>query len=490
MDILKYNGIPEAHGISSSDITDFISDLARRELFMHSFILLQDGMVIAEGYWPHFNKDRNHRMYSVSKTFVATAIGALIDEGKISIDDSIMKFFPEYADADELLHLTTIRDLLIMATPHRSTTYSVNAKNWTETFFKTQPHHPSGTLFNYDTSGSYILDVIVQRVSGKPFLEYLKDRMLREIGFTDNTYVVKAPEGISWGGSGVLCTTRDLARLAQLYMDRGRFNGKQLLSEEFISAATSKQIDNCYNGWKTNTDGHGYGYQIWRTRDNSYSFLGMGGQLAISIPDKRLILCTNADVQGLPTNYEGIFEALWNFIVTRMSDSPLPECPADYNNLKETLADLKLPIPAGENFSSCEQEVFNRKYIVKDTGISEFSFKRDGNKGIFSYTNRTGSHSYEFGFGEYLNITFPETHYFGDTIGTPLGRGYDALAAAVWVEPRKLMLRTFLTDDYFGNWCGVFAFKGDRVTVGLSKTAEWFLDEYTGFGSGIAADTM
>ena len=133
----------------------------------------------------------------------------------------------------------TIRDMLIMATPFDKNAYDGDRdENWIEAFFREKCTHPAGTIFDYNTAATYMLDVIVEKVAGKDFLEYLKDRALRETGFSENSWCVKSPEGYAWGGSGVMATTRDLARFAQLMMNGGKWNGKQLISEEYVKGKT------------------------------------------------------------------------------------------------------------------------------------------------------------------------------------------------------------------------------------------------------------
>jgi CubicO group peptidase (beta-lactamase class C family) len=283
---------PERMGVSSKQILKFLQKAENNGIMLHSVLMMRRGHVIAEGYYAPFTRDGLHRMYSVSKTFVSTAIGLLADEGRISLEDRVSDYFRD--KLPENLHPyilnMRIRDLLRMATPHTTTTYKQGDKDWAWTFFNTEPSHPAGTIFNYDTSGSYVLDVLVERVTGKPFLEYLKDKMLRELSFSEKAWCVKAPEGNSWGGSGVMCTTRDLARLALVYMNKGNIGGKQYISEDYVKEAASKQIDNAPTGHRDYMHGNGYGYQIWMLKDGAYAFCGMGMQLAICIPKEEAAL--------------------------------------------------------------------------------------------------------------------------------------------------------------------------------------------------------
>ena len=193
---------PEKYGISSKDITAILEGYRKAGLSMHGMVVMRHGEVVAEAYAQPFDADSLHRMYSVSKSFVSLAIGALEADGLISINDTIDKYFPDYVNenTDPRIAKTKIVDLLRMASPFRkgSTYKGKTDMNWVETFFVAPVGKEPGTEYLYDTSATYILDVIVERVTGKPFLEYLKDKALREIGFSEDAWCVKAPEGYSW----------------------------------------------------------------------------------------------------------------------------------------------------------------------------------------------------------------------------------------------------------------------------------------------------
>ena len=228
---------PEQVGVSSLWIEKFLDRLEQRGIMMHSVMMLRHGLVFAEGYYAPFRQQDKHRMYSISKSFVATAIGMLVDEGRLQLSDKVVSFFPDKVPADAHPYILdmTVRDLLRMATPYSRVTYEGDTEDWTKTFFTSKPDHPPGTVFNYDTSGSHVLTAIVETVAGMPLLDYLRDKGLGALGFSSDAWCVKAPEGTSWGGSGVICTTRDVALLGLLYRNGGILDGKRLL-EHFGAA--------------------------------------------------------------------------------------------------------------------------------------------------------------------------------------------------------------------------------------------------------------
>ena len=488
-DILRFSTPGEA-GVSPRAVTAFLDDVAERGFAMHGFLFLRHGRAFAEGYYAPFEKDEPHRMYSVSKSFVSMAVGALIGEGKLSLSARVASFFPDKCPPD--LHPwvaeATVRDLLMMATPFNNQTYTPGDPDWVYTFFNTVPNHPAGTVYRYDTSGTYVLDALVERLTGKSFLEYLKEKALLEIGFSPDARCVEAPEGIAWGGSGVLCSARDLARFALLVASDGVFEGKELLPPSYVREAKARQIDNSPTGHRSLYSGHGYGYQIWRVFHNGYAFVGMGGQLALTFPDLDLIAVFIGDSQGHPDPYGGVLEALKYHIVDPLAAGDALPDPEGEKELLDRVGSLSLALPAGEVFSPRAREVSGRVYRLNRNpmGITSFSleFREDG--GVLRYETLRGPRALSFGVGKYLLSEFPEKSYSGIRIGVPAGRGYRTAAAGAWTEAHKFVLRAYLIDDYFGNFTATFSFKGDEVGLSFEKTAEWFLEEYSGMAGGRA----
>lgn len=493
-DIFSY-GTPEEVGISSRWIENLFRRILGRRFLSHSIVIARHGKVVSEGYFAPFRRNDFHRMYSTSKSFVSTAIGMLIGEGKLSLDDRIVRFFPD--KVREPIHPwvaeMTVRDLLVMATPFTDVTYSVHRDDWVDSFFTTAPSHPSGTYFHYDTSGSFILDVIVERITGKPFLRYLWDVLLSKTGFSENAWCVKSPDGYSWGGSGVQCTTLDLARLAQVYLDHGMVNGEQVLPRDYAEAAVSRQIDNNVSGHIDLLHGHGYGYQIWRTIDG-FGLYGMGGQLAIVCPRLGLLMAATSDEQGSDTGYHFLAELFFRELVDQIDAnggaSLLPSNPAALSSLRTLTESLACPIPLlGQKKSDAGAKYYGVTYRFREKntpGLSSLSVTRDGAHGVLHFHSRGEDREIRFGFGQYDIAPFPETSYFGDTIRTPKGSGYRTMSAALWTEENKLVIRSYLIDDYFGNLTITLAFKDKTVAVLFTKAAEWFLDEYKGIAVGEA----
>lgn len=483
---------PEQVGVSSVWIDHFLDRLTNQRLMMHSVMMLRHGLVFAEGYYAPFRQQDKHRMYSVSKTFVATAIGILSDEGKLQLSDRVVRYFLDKVPDNVHAYIRdmTIRDLLRMATPYSYITYVGDSEDWAKTFFSGKPDHPPGTIFSYDTAGSYILTVIVERLAQMPLMDYLRERGLEALGFSKDAWCVKAPEGNSWGGSGVICTTRDMALLGLVYRNGGMLEGKRILSESYAREATRRQIDNAAQVSRDYLHGHGYGYQIWITHDDSYAFVGMGGQLMICIPRLDMIFVCTADLQGAPGEYQPVFSALWEEIINHIDREPLPANHKAAALLEQRLQTLRLTMPGGESFSPFERGYWGSEYLMQDNimGISSIRVTREDDIGELIMVKDGQEKRIRFGFDQYTEGSFPEDGYWGDTISVPAGRPYRCFAAAGWTEPRKLVIRVNIADDYFGNLTITLAFKDRQIALNMSKAAEWFLQGYEGFAGGERQD--
>lgn len=472
---------PENLGIPSQVILNFLQRIDAERIGMHGFLLVRHNRIAAEGYWAPWSADRKHRMYSVSKSFVALAVGMMIDEGKLTLADRVADYFPDKVPATlhPWLAASTVRDLLMMATAHSSTSYGRDDADWVWTFFNKQPSHPPGTIFSYDTAATVVLTATVEWLAGMPFLEYMRPRFLDRIGFSADAWCVRTPEGGSWGGSGVICTLRDMAKVALACLNSGRWGAERVLPAEYVRAATAKQIDNSLGG------NGGYGYQIWCERENGFSFRGMGSQYAIAVPDKEFLFTCIADTQGAAAG-SAIPDVMWEEIYPHLADAPLPEDRAAQAALAAKLARLTvLPLP-GNASAPVATAVNGAWYALEDNpmGITRLRLAFNGEQGTWEYTNGQGDNLLHFGIGRVLAGKFPQRNYFGAQIGVLPGIEYECLASAAWIDEQTLNLEVFITDDYLGGLRISFAFKGEEIGVLMTKQAEWFLDEYSGFAGG------
>ena len=475
---------PESQGVSSEAIISFMDELERGGMNMHSFMLIKNGKVLAECYWPYFNAEKNHRMYSVSKSFTSVAIGMMIDEGRISLDDKVADFFPEYLpdNPNPYILQATVRHLLMMSTFNESTSYNQYDLDWVATFFQdSREKHEPGTLFKYDTAATVVLCAIIEKLTGKPIIKYMQP-VFDEIGISKDIWCIKSPDDRSWTGSGIMCTTSDLARLALLCMNKGEWNGKQLISREYMEAATSLQID---NGTRNGTElSFGYGYQFWCLRDGGFACNGMGSQLALCLPDKNLILITTADNQAIPNSTNFIIEAFFR-LAAKTEKTALPENTNAQKILNEKISAVRSPLPSGATTTTNAALYSGKRYTMKDNSmeIKWMSVDITSKKCTLNYENNTGEHSIILGMGEYTFQKFPEK-YYGAQIGTE-DTNYDSVAAGAWQDENTLSGIIYSIDDYLGSIHLTFSFSKDKLNVSMKKTAEWFFNSYQGTSEGV-----
>lgn len=479
---------PEQAGISSENVVRFIKILNKRGLATHSVLMMHGDDIFAEYYWKPFNKDFCHRMYSQTKSYVGIAIGLLQEDGLLNIDDRIAQYFPDKIEKELPAYLAeqTIRDMLTMQTCGE-TPY------W---FYNTDPDRthlylnensatiPSGMRFKYDSPGSQVLSSLVERLSGKSLFDYLNEKLFCHLGTFKTASILKTPNGDSFGDSALLCTTRDMASFARLLMNGGAWNGKRLINEDYVNAATSCQVDNAETPFDEAYT-QGYGYQIWRMWDNAFSFNGMGCQLTLCLPDKDFIFVITSDNQGYAAAKSLIYAALYDIIIDNISDAPLPENEAAYNVALALENELELNCIKGNVHSPFANELSQQTYICEQnpTGITKFSFVfNDDETGEFHYTNAQGDKVLNFGLAKNVFGKFPQYGYSDEYCCIPTDNGhlYDCAVSAVWREENKLLLKVQIIDKYLGNMLAIFSFKSNYATVSMVKNAEAFLDEYQG----------
>jgi CubicO group peptidase (beta-lactamase class C family) len=346
---------PEAQGIASSDILGFVLAADKNIESMNSFMLVRHGQVVAEGWWAPYAAASPHSLYSLSKSFTATAVGLAIDEGKLSVNDDVLKFFPEDAPAEPSKNLKAMRvsDLLRMCTGHQTEPGRTADKPWTKTFLDQPVPHKPGTHFLYNTSATYVLSAIVQKVTGQTVLDYLRPRLFDPLGIEHPTWEA-SPQGITAGGFGLSIRTEDIARFGQLYLQKGNWNGKQLVPAAWVEASTARQTS---NGSDPERDAEqGYGYQFWRCRNNAYRATGAYGQLCVVMPDQDAVVVITSGVK----DSQALLNLVWDKLLPAMKLSALATDPDSRQKLEQTLSRLTLRPVEG---SASPAKGADKKYV-------------------------------------------------------------------------------------------------------------------------------
>ena len=487
---MKFNQItPEQAGISSKDILNFMKFLNDRGLRMHAFLMMKGNDIFYEAYYKPFHKDYLHRMYSQTKSYVSIAIGLLEQDGLISLDDPIYKYFPDkiHGELDDVFKTQTIRNMLMMCTCVRPPVwFYTECMDRVEEYFATKPFRKPGIAYEYDSAGSQVLCELVERITGKKLIDFLRDRIFNKMGTFKDAYILETPTGSSWGDSGLLCTLRDNASFARFVMDYGKYDGEQILNENYLKVATSRLVDNSMDGHDI-VESQGYGYQIWRCSRNGFAFLGMANQLTFMFKDSDTIFTCFASDMQFPQAREHIAGGIYQ-LVDKLSMNPLKEDKASYEELMEYTNKLELIHSNRKASSPLSKLVENKTYVCEPNqmNLKEFSISINGDKGVFKYVNATGYKEIEFGIGYNVFTTFPEEGY-SNMVGKLVTKGYYYKCAnsGGYTSDNRFKIDVQAIDKYFGNLFITINFdENGYAFVLLTKHAENFFREY--FGEAVA----
>ena len=323
--------------MSSAGIRAFIEAANTRVKVMHSFMIVRHGHVVAQGWWKPEAPEKPHVMWSLSKSFTSTAVGLAVAEGKLSVDDLVLPFFPEYAPAEPSgkLRAMRVRDLLTMTTGHDTEPRLTLDAPWEQSFLAHPVPHKPGTHFLYNSAGSHMLSAIVQKVTGQTMLEFSRPRLFEPLGI-ENPIWDASLQGITLGGWGLQIRTEDIARFGQMVLQRGRWNGRQIVSEEWIEQATSKQVS---NGSHPDSDwDQGYGFQFWRCRHGAFRGDGKDGQFCIVMPEQDAVVAMTAQTNNLQEQ----LALVWDKLLLAFHAAPLPADAQEEAQLKRTTERLGL----------------------------------------------------------------------------------------------------------------------------------------------------
>ena len=353
---------PEAQGIPSKAIQAFVEAAEAKIDAVHSVMVVRHGRVVAEGWWTPYGKNDPHVMYSLSKSFTSTAVGLAIAEGKLTLDDSVLAAFPEDAPAtvSDNLKAMRLRDLLRMNSGQHADDVSAfsfdSDDTLTRVFLSLPVVHKPGTHFWYNTPATYMASAMVQKATGQTVLDYLRPRLFDPLGITGETWDA-SKQGITLGGFGLRIKTEDIARFGQLYLQKGEWQGKRLLSADWIAEATARQTS---NGSSPTSDWEqGYGYQFWRCRHGLYRGDGAFGQFCIVMEKQDAVVAITSGTRDLA----GVMNLVWEHILPALDAKPLPADKASATKLRQKLASLTLPPQAGEATRPLAPQVSEKRYV-------------------------------------------------------------------------------------------------------------------------------
>jgi hypothetical protein len=343
-------------------------------------MIVRHGQVVAEGWWAPYAAEHCHVLYSLSKSFTSTAVGFAVADGKLSIDDEVTKFFPDETPttASNNLKAMRVRDLLTMATGHQDEPSSAPDEVSAKSFLAQPVPHLPGTHFKYNTPATFMQSAIVQKVTGQTVLDYLHPRLFEPLGIEHPVWDTNF-QGISLGGYGLRVRTEDIAKFGQFYLQKGRWNGKQLLPAEWIEMASSKQVA---NGSNPKSDwNQGYGFQFWRCRHNAFRGDGAFGQYCVVMPDQDAVIAITSGIGDM----QAVLNLIWDKFLPVCESRRLRSARTAQAQLNERLAHLELAPARGAATSDLAGKIINSRFVfpANDQKLDSIALKSaDMSKGV------------------------------------------------------------------------------------------------------------
>jgi len=309
---------PEEMGMKSEVLKQELTELLGANK-TSAACLLVNGNLVWEHYWKDFGPQSRFDIYSAGKAFTASAIGLLIDDGKLKVDDQACNILSEWSNDGR--KEITVRNLLNM-TSGLKLDYSgfINSPNPTDSMLNWPMERPPGTAWSYEQATSHALSIIVKRVSGKQPIVLLRERIFNSIGILDADWL-RSRQGDCLGWRSVLISARELALFGQFYLNKGRWNGEQLLSEDFINQAivndpllTSIPVADGQDDFRR----RGYGWQMFVNTNgifegvdkSGYGFLGAYHNICIVDPSKDFVFVrmVTPEAQGNHAEYNNALD--------------------------------------------------------------------------------------------------------------------------------------------------------------------------------------
>ncbi len=454
---------PESQSVSSAGIRNFLKAAKESGLEWHSFMLLRHGNVVSEGWWKPFEAANKHTLYSLSKSFTSSAVGFLVAEGKVSVEDQVIKFFPEFtpADASENLKAMKIKHLLTMNTGHHTDSMPDIRKNpdqvWVKSFLEKAVEHQPSTHFMYNTGATYMLGAIVHKVTGKTLEEYLQPRLFAPLNITGYDWE-KSPQGLNTAGYGLRISTEDIAKFGQLYLQKGKWEGKQLLPESWVNDATSKQTTSQGgdNDWS-----QGYGYQFWRCKPGFYRGDGAYGQFCMVMPEQDAVLVMTCE----SFNLQKTMDVAYQTILPAISNEKITENPTEFASLAKEISELSLPIPKGNITSNLSTKYSDKVFSVEKNafGITQIGFGLFADAGVLRINYGQGMEKIGFGWEKWkVNPNKRSNPFSANPIIVPSR----VASTATWLTDSTLQINLKFVDQVHGDKLTV-NFEGEKVTISL-----------------------
>jgi CubicO group peptidase (beta-lactamase class C family) len=462
---------PEHQGASSSRLNLFLDEVAKSKIEFHSIMVVRHGHVIAEGWWAPYKAPLRHTLYSLSKSFTSTAVGLAVSESRLTIEDSVVSFFPSevFKEGNANLMAMKVKHLLTMSTGHIKDTIQPmrhGQDTWVKTFFNQPVEREPGTFFLYNTGASYMLSAILQKITGQTLMQYLRPRLFDPLGIEGEDWETD-PQGINTGGYGLRVKTEDIAKFGQLYLQKGQWKEKKILSAEWVEQATSSQIiSNSSNPTRPREEddwAQGYGFQFWRCRPGGYRADGAFGQFSMVMPEYDAVIA----ITGESFSMQKSMDLVWTYLLPAM-DKTKTSLPADSNSqtdLKKRLNNLRLEPPIQDSTSSIARVISGKEFTLEANEFQaqkvQLNFKND--TCVFIVSSDKGKHQVTCGINKWIEqknekngTPFPVAGRMEVT--TPIA------GSATWTDNNTLLMTWRLTESCHTNGL-TFVFTDNTVTI-------------------------
>lgn len=463
---------PEMQGVSSEVLNHLFDAMDASDIEFHSVMVMRNGFVIGEGWWLPYAPEYRHTLHSLSKSFTSAAVGLAIHEGHFTIESPVISFFPDMLPKEVSPNLAAmkVKHLLTMTTGHGADTgLRTNAVPWVQSFLAAPVVHEPGTFYVYNTSASYVLSAIVQKTTGKTLLEFLKPRLLDPLKIEGADWEV-SPQGINTGGFGFRIRTEDIASFSQLYLNKGKWKGQQLIPEAWVEASGKEQWTFHSNpfGGKTPKEQddwqQGYGYQFWRTQHNGYRSDGLYGQFGIILPDKQTVVA----ITEQSYNTQKTLSFVWDILVPGLQKNTLPANGEAQQKLKAKEAGLQVKFAVTGTTSPIASTISSRKFILDNNSLGAkavtLHFNKESCELVVNYDE--GDRKLHFNMhtwekeknGTLLNAQLPFPVSTLPNVASPVA------AIATWKDDHTLYLEIRPVETVTGDSLTCY-FTNDMVTI-------------------------
>jgi CubicO group peptidase (beta-lactamase class C family) len=430
LDRILPRATPESVGIPSTAVVALVDELERSAHHVHSLMIVRRGRVAAEGWWSPNRPEYPQMLFSLTKSFTSTAVGMAIGEGRFTLDDPVISFFPGELPAAVSPNLAAmkVRHLLTMSAGHSEARVGpvlrFPAGDWVRAFLGLPVEDEPGTRFVYSSAASHILSAIVQETTGQKLADFLRPRLFDPLGFGEVTWE-EDPQGINTGGFGLMVRTEEIAAFGRLYLQRGEWQGRRLIDPAWVEAATSRQIATPPAeslDWE-----QGYGYQFWRSR-NGYRGDGAFGQYCIVVPENDLVVAVTSGIEKMAQ----VLVPIWDLLLPALRPAPLAEDPAAHAAMQRRLQALHYDPRPGERSGPQDSDLARSIFRVDKNRFGfetiRFEFGPEGGALVVTRTGGEPSAMLEFGRGEWR---------MGGSDLLPEWRGMPLAVSGAWAGPHE-----------------------------------------------------